>query len=116
LLFLKKYRERYDKPTTEKILRFLGEKELKADAWILINKDDVEKEEMIGWLYFKDKYLKVDISDIEETKDAQDIKLNLSVVPPLQILIKKMLEDVESSGTMSLQEFKERLGVEIRAA
>lgn len=116
LQFLKTYRDRYDKSTVEKVLKFIDENTLKFDSWILINKDDINKKEMIGWLYQKDLKLNLDISEIQEKQDVQNININLSFIPPLEILVKQVFEGVESSGGMDLEEFKQRLGVDIRAA
>jgi hypothetical protein len=116
LQFIKTYREKYSKDIVGKVLKFIDENTLNFEAWILVNNDDIHKKEMVAWLYQKDLKLSFDVSEIAGREDVQNISVNLSFFPPLKILVKQVFDGVESSGTMSLQEFKERLGVEIRAA
>lgn len=121
LQFLKTYRQDYDKSTVEQILKFIDDNNLKLDAWIVINTADINKKEMVGWLYHKDinfslDIFSLDISKITEKKNRQNIKINLSFIPPLEILVEQFIDDVETSGVMSLEEFKQRVGVDIVAA
>lgn len=119
LQFIKTYREKYGKEIVEKVLKFIDEKEdLKLDSWILVNMDDINKEEMVGWVYHKKVTLDLDfdISTLEGEKDIQNISVNLSFIPPLEVLVKQVFKSVETSGAMPLEEFKQRLGVDIVAA
>jgi DNA-binding transcriptional MerR regulator len=116
LQFIKTYRSEYDKQTVEKVLKFINENTLNLNAWIFVNKDDIGKDEMVGWLHQNDLDLKIDVSIVKDKENIQNIRVNLSFIPPLKILVKKVFEGVESSGAMPLEEFKQRIGVDIRAA
>lgn len=116
LQFIKVYRRKYSKEIVERVLKFIDENTLDLETWILIDRNDIDEAEMVGWLYPNDVRLNFDISTIQGKEDRQEIRINMDFIPPLKILVKQVFEGVKNSGAMSLEEFKQRLGVDIRAA